>query len=307
MKRFILFILCAFVLSALVMLPFAGGPKTLCRFLSTANAFAVVALWACGFALCAFIFGIITGDYSWVDRLWSTLPVAFVWHYAYRGGFSVALCAIAILVTVWGARLSYNFGRRGGYSGMEDYRWNILRNKINNPVLWQLFSLFFISFYQTGMFVLFTFPVYSLAAYNTGNPPPLFWPCIALGLAFICLETAADHQQWNFQEAKRMSAKKKDFPEQYAADIANGFLSQGLFAVSRHPNYCGELGFWWSIWLASLACGTGFVNSGFFGPIMLTILFIGSTIFTESISAGKYPAYQAYKKRVSPIIPWFPR
>jgi steroid 5-alpha reductase family enzyme len=289
------------------MLPFAGAPKNLCGFIANANALAVVALWACGFALCAFIFGITTRDYSWVDRLWSTLPATFVWYYAYRGGFSCALCAVAVLVTVWGARLSFNFGRRGGYSGMEDYRWNILRNKINNPVLWQLFHLFFISFYQIGLFVLFTFPVYSLAVYSAGNTPLLFWACIALGLAFICLETTADQQQWNFQEAKRLGAEGKNFPARYAADIANGFLSQGLFAVSRHPNYCGELGFWWAIWLAALACGTGLANSGFFGPIMLTLLFIGSTIFTESISAGKYPEYRAYKKRVSAIIPWIPR
>lgn len=29
---------------------------------------------------------------------------------------------MAVLVTLWGARLTYNFARKGGYTGMEDYR-----------------------------------------------------------------------------------------------------------------------------------------------------------------------------------------
>jgi steroid 5-alpha reductase family enzyme len=307
MKHFILFIVCALALSVLVMLPFAGGLQSLAGFVSGADALVVVALWALGFALCAFVFGVVTGDYSWIDRLWSTLPAAFVWYYAYRGGFSLALCAISVLVTAWGARLSFNFARKGGYSGVEDYRWGVLRGKITNPLLWQFFNLFFISLYQTGMFVLFTFPVYSMVVYKIENPPALFWVCAALGFACICLETAADQQQWNFHAAKKAAAEKKAFPAGYSGDVANGFLSRGLFSVSRHPNYFGELGFWWSIWFAALACGMDFAHSGFFGPIALTILFIPSAVLTETISAGKYPEYRAYQARVSMIIPWFSR
>jgi steroid 5-alpha reductase family enzyme len=43
------------------------------------------------------------------------------------------------------------------------------------------------------------------------------------------------------------------------------------------------------------------------GPFLLTVLFIGSTIFTENISVSKYPEYVDYQRRTSPIIPWFPR
>jgi len=309
MKKFILFIVCALALSVIIMLPFAGGLQKLCWFVSNAgaNALLIVALWALGFSLCAFIFGIVTGDYSWVDRLWSTLPVAFVWYYAYRGDFSPALCAISVLVTVWGGRLTFNFARKGGYSGEEDYRWKYLRGKIKNRFIWQLFNLFFISLYQTGLFILFTFPVYGMTVYKIENPPVLFWACAALGFAFICFETAADQQQWNFHAAKKAASEKKEFPKKYTENVANGFLSRGLFSLSRHPNYFGELGFWWSVWFMSLACGTDFISSGFFGPVMLTMLFVFSSIFTETISAGKYPEYRAYKARVSMIIPWFPK
>jgi len=40
------------------------------------------------------------------------------------------------------------------------------------------------------------------------------------------------------------------------------------------------------------------------GPILLALLFIGSTNFTEKISLGKYPEYADYQKSTSAIIPW---
>jgi steroid 5-alpha reductase family enzyme len=307
MKRFLLFIVLALCLSVIIMLPFAGGLSGFPAFIASANALLVIALWALGFSVCSYIFGIVTGDYSWVDRLWSTLPVAFVWYYAYRGGFSPALCAVAVLVTVWGIRLSLNFARKGGYSGTEDYRWIILRERIRNPFLWQLFSLLFISFYQIGLFVLFTYPVYSIAALTEGKASALFWVFAALGLAFICFETVADQQQWVFHAAKKAAAAKQNYPLAHLADVQRGFLSRGLFSLSRHPNYFGELGFWWSIWLMALSLIGDVILSGGFGPVMLTLLFIGSTIFTEGITSAKYPGYKDYQSRVSPIIPWFPR
>jgi steroid 5-alpha reductase family enzyme len=43
------------------------------------------------------------------------------------------------------------------------------------------------------------------------------------------------------------------------------------------------------------------------GAFLLTTLFIGSTIFTESITKSRYPEYSEYQARVSPIIPLPPR
>jgi steroid 5-alpha reductase family enzyme len=49
------------------------------------------------------------------------------------------------------------------------------------------------------------------------------------------------------------------------------------------------------------------LNWTIFGPIMLTLLFIGSTWFTEIITSKKYADYAAYKKDVWPIFPKFKR
>ena len=42
-----------------------------------------------------------------------------------------------------------------------------------------------------------------------------------------------------------------------------------------------------------------------FPAVALSCLFVGSTLFTESISLKKYPVtYKAYQRRVSMFLPW---
>lgn len=207
-----------------------------------------------------------------------------------------------VLVIFWGIRLSANFARKGGYSGTEDYRWTIIHKKLNNEILWVLFNLFFICTYQIFLLILFTLPIYLSIPIKSVNTK--FFASSFLAILFILIESIADQQQWDFQQEKhRSNSKNKNLTE----DIKNGFLTRGLFSFSRHPNYFGELGFWWSIWLMSFSLIGNVWKSGVIGPITLTLLFIGSTIFTEQISSSKYPEYKNYCQSVSPIIPWFPK
>jgi len=85
------------------------------------------------------------------------------------------------------------------------------------------------------------------------------------------------------------------------------FVQSGLWRVSRHPNFFFEQSQWWLIYLfGAVAAGTPLVWT-VAGAALLTLLFIGSTIFTESITRGKYPEYADYQARVSPIVPWIPK
>jgi len=295
----------------------------------------VIIVFSVGMALATFLMGTLTGDYSWVDRLWSTAPVAYGWYYMHRASQVVenpTLSIIgAVLVTLWGARLTINFSRRGGYTGHEDYRWSILRSRITSKPLWYLFSFGFISFYQITLFVLFTLPLYGLyhGDVHGGQVSLGLGVGIVLALTLLVFETIADQHQWNFHKVKQIvrewkkenqtSAENEAELFQYLQDkgipstnpfiscARQGFCSSGLFRYSRHPNYFGELGFWWSLWIVGLAgAGMGYFWT-FVGPVMLTLLFIGSTIFTEGITKPKYPEYEQYQELTSAIIPWFPK
>lgn len=310
MKRFIFFIIAALLVSSALLIAAAGRFELLSRFLVAAPALHIVTLVAAGFALTSFAFGVFTGDYSWVDRLWSTLPVVFAWFYAFRGGWATPVTVLAALITVWGVRLTANFARRGGYSGEEDYRWVILRGKITNKVAWQLFNLFFICGFQIGLFILFTMPLAELA--NTvalsgsaaGGAVTGFWFIVPLLFGAIVWETAADQQQWVFQNHKACYRSGQDIPDRCRPDAERGFCTSGLFGLSRHPNYFGELLFWCLVWFAAAIQTGTFLSPALTGPLVLIALFCGSTVFTEGITAGKYPAYWEYQKRVSAIVPW---
>lgn len=250
-------------------------------------------------ALLSFIFSLITNDYSWTDRLWSTLPVGFAWIYAYKANFVSSVLVPTLLITLWGARLTYNFARRGGYSSHEDYRWPILRKRFNNPVLYQIFNLLFIAIYQQLLFILFTSFLHFLPmdSHIKISPFALF-SCI-LFFVFLAIETLADQQQYVFQQSKYGLLPKK---EKWKTDYEQGFRTTNLFSRSRHPNYFGEIGVWWSLYFYGSFTTGKLINPSIAGPILLTLLFLGSTVFTESITQNKYPAYEHYKKRASAII-----
>merc|ERR1719203_1554194 len=73
-----------------------------------------------------------TSDPSIVDRLWSVVPCIYVFFWCaatwWRAevGAPTRLLLMATLCTLWGARLTWNFWAKGGYSGGEDYRWAIV-------------------------------------------------------------------------------------------------------------------------------------------------------------------------------------
>jgi len=83
-------------------------------------------------AALALILSLLTHEYSWTDRIWSLAPIGYAWVFAgaahLRDG---RLDVVAILITLWGVRLTFNFARKGGYSpGGEDYRWGVLRGRM---------------------------------------------------------------------------------------------------------------------------------------------------------------------------------
>ncbi len=270
---------------------------------------ALLIVWivaAAASAVC-WVLSLLTRDTSWVDRAWSLVPVVYVWIFAgtalTTGVDSARLVLMAVLVTLWGARLTLNFARKGGYTGMEDYRWAILRGRMR-PWQFQVFNLLFIIGFQMTLLVLITLP----AQVALQNPSPLTgWDAAwaALFLALLAGETIADQQQWAFHREKKRAG----------GTLAPGFATTGLFRYSRHPNFFFEQAQWWVLYLlgatAAVTSGAGFwggaLNASVIGAVLLTALFIGSTIFTESISAAKYPAYAEYRRTTSMIVPWPPR
>ena len=259
-----------------------------------------VCLWIVAAACAAtWMLSLATREYSWTDRLWSILPPVYLWVFTAASGFDARLVLMAVLVTLWGARLTFNFARKGGYApGGEDYRWAVLRNRMRT---WQfqLFNLLFISIYQNIVIFLMVLP--ALTAYL--NPGPLRaadWILALLFLAALAGETVADQQQWAFHRWKASERAAGRTPRP-------GFLQAGLFRYSRHPNFFFEQAQWWLFYGFAVTAAGVWLQWTIMGAVLLTLLFVGSTVFTESISRSRHPGYAVYQARTSAIIPLPPR
>jgi len=161
----------------------------------------IVLIVAGASAAFCWITSLITRETSWVDRLWSIVPVVYVWIFAAATGLSdQRLLVMAILVTAWGARLTFNFARKGGYTGMEDYRWAVLRGRMTR-LQFELFNLGFIVIFQHALLVLIALPAF-VAYQHPGAMGPLDWVLAAAFLALLVGETVADQQQWRFHQWK---------------------------------------------------------------------------------------------------------
>ena len=254
-----------------------------------------------------FLVGEISRNYSQVDKVWSIAPMIYVWFFTYHSDFNLRMVLMSILVTVWGIRLTYNFARKSGYSiyfwkGEEDYRWKILKERIpffNIKIIWSIFNLLFICLYQMGLIFLFSLPV--LAAWQSENSIINIYDIIIaiLMLLFIITESVADKQQFEFQSNKY---KKIDNNEKLTGDYKRGFLTNGLWSISRHPNFISEQLIWVTFYLFSISSTGVYLNWSIIGCVLLIILFYNSANYTESISEKKYPEYKQYKKKVSMFL-----
>jgi len=257
-------------------------------------------------AIACFAVSEITRNYSQVDKLWSLMPAIYGWM-TFASYPSSRVLIMAILVTVWGLRLSYNFYRKGGYSiipwkGEEDYRWQVMRD---HPLLkgrfrFGLFNLFFISFYQNIVILLFSSPLL-LAAINQEKPlTAIDHAALVFMVLFIITEGLADTQLYRFHRQKSKAEKDNG---QFTESLKRGFMSDGLWRYVRHPNFASEQAIWISFYFFGVAASGRLINLTLAGPLLLVLLFIGSTQLTERISSSKYRDYEDYKKAVPKFLP----
>jgi len=227
-----------------------------------------------------------------VDFIWSTWPCYQCVVILARGAAPAPTwraLVTCVLVAVWGWRLTLNFIVRGGI-GHEDWRYADMRTQFGRHFWWaSLFTVFL------GQTVFIFAPCLSLyAALSPGGAPLSALDALGVGCAAagILLEAASDTQMDAFQAARR--EKRTD------AKICD----RGLWRYSRHPNYLGELMWWWGVY--ALAVAAGAAAWVVVGPVLITLLFLGVSIklMEDRQLKNKGEAYEAYRRAVpSSLVP----
>ena len=120
---------------------------------------------------------------------------------------------------------------------------------------------------------------------------------LVLWIAGFAIEVIADRQKTEFR-----------------ADPANQdkFITHGLWAWSRHPNYFGEIMLWCGIAVISYPALVGLQIFTLISPIFVVVLLtaIPGVRMLETRGNRKWgddPEYQAYKRATPVLVMWPPK
>jgi len=241
-----------------------------------------------------YIIGMIAKNSSFYDPYWSVAPIiiaSFYIFFPYSSNVElIRKIIIFILISVWSVRLTFNWIRQWKGLKHEDWRYSDLRIKYGKN-FW-FFNLIGVHLMPTFVVYLGTislYPALSLGAKSFGVIDII---ATAITLIAIVIETLADQQLHNFR-------KTRENPQQ--------IITRGLWAFSRHPNYFGEILFWWGLFIFALSANLGYFWA-ITGPFAITLLFnVLSIPLMEERNLNTKPEYARYKERVSKLILWFPR
>jgi steroid 5-alpha reductase family enzyme len=235
-----------------------------------------------------FAFSVAFDNSSLYDPYWSVAPIPIALSWA-AGPPSPRAWLVLLLVVAWGVRLTANCLMRWRSLADEDFRYVEIRARTGR-LYWPA-SLVSIHLLPTAWVFLGLLPVYPALA---GPGAPLGWLDLTAALVTggaVAVEGIADLQLRRFLARRRR-------PEEV--------LDTGLWAVSRHPNYLGEVLFWWGLFLLGLAAGPGW-GWTVVGPLAITALFAFVSVpWMDRRMLARHPAWAERLRRVPALLP-FPR
>ncbi len=240
-----------------------------------------------------FLFSRAYDNSSFYDAYWSVIPpfLGLFWLTDAAPDANVARQVLALgLTTLWGIRLTYNWARGWTGLGHEDWRYVDLREKTGK--LYWVVSFLGLHYFPTVE--VFAGCLGLHAALTAGGRPfgPLDVAATLVTAGAIAIEAIADNQL-------RAFVLRPGKP-------SGSIMNEGLWAYSRHPNYFGEMSFWWGLFLFGLAADPESWRTTLYGPVAITVMFFFVSVpMMEKRQIERRPAFAEHVKRTSMIIPWF--
>lgn len=233
------------------------------------------------------------GNSSFYDAYWSVIPPLLALFWLAVGDSQVSTLREVLvlgLILYWATRLTLNWAVYWEGMHHEDWRYALLRERSPNMAV--LTDFFGIHLFPTLQVFAGMLPIY--AVYCLGDTAFNWLDVLAAVVTFsaVTLQLVSDRQLHRFI-AQRQEGEQ---------------LHTGLWAWSRHPNYCGELGFWLGLLLFGLAAyPTGWWWM-ILGVVLMTLMFLFASIpMMEKRSLERRPEYQQIIDSTSMLIPWPPR
>ena len=220
----------------------------------------------------------LTGSVKYLLLIWITYLAAFQIN-----GYNIGSLILTLFISVWTIRLGSFLFMRIHKDG-EDKRFRTIKTS---------WSQFFMTWTLSGMWVsICSMCALTAISSNTGVVTnSIFYIGAFLFVVGLSIEVIADNQKSVFRSVE---ANK------------NKFITTGLWAKSRHPNYLGEIVLWFAVAVMSFSSLTGLQYITLISPIFtyLLLVHVSGVRMLEARSDIKWADNQEYQeyKRETPVL-----
>ena len=231
--------------------------------------------------LLIFLFSLIFRNASVYDPYWSVAPVVILFGYLLSSPLTAQRIGVLCVVFLWGARLTGNWAYTFHGLAFQDWRYTMLREKTG--AFYPIINLFGIHLVPTLIVFACLIPavcIFELAPVQSGSQ---FF--LLLSLLAVLLQGTSDYQLHRFRREK-----------------AGGLIRTGFWKYSRHPNYLGEILFWWGIALFGLSVFPGNYLL-LIGAFSNTLLFLFVSIPMADQRQSRKEGFEQYKRETRMLLP----
>lgn len=231
------------------------------------------------------------GRYNVVDVAWGAGLAAVAVVAAVVGtGDSVRPGLLAVIVTIWGLRLSWHMWRKSAGAG-EDPRYTAMLDRRGGNRTSTVITRIFLTQAVAQWVIALPILVAAVGRPVTGIGWWLVGTGAVVAVAGIVVEAVGDAELRRFK-----------------ADPANRgtIMDRGLWAWTRHPNYFGDACVWWGVFIIAAAQWPGVLT--IVSPLVMTYFLVyatGARLLEQHLS--RRPGYADYQRRTSYFVPWPPK
>lgn len=225
-------------------------------------------------------------DASIVDIVWGLGFVLVAWAAKFVTGASGAgNWLLLLMVTVWGLRLAGYLAKRNLGKG-EDFRYKAMRRKHGER--FAIVSLYTVFGLQGALMFVVSLPVTMGQRDTSAGAGFVVFVGFVVWAIGIYFEAVGDAQLARFKRDPRNEGQ---------------IMDQGLWALTRHPNYFGDALVWWGLAIVGSSQGAGVW--AFLGAGVMTVLLVrvSGAAMLDRLLAKRKPGYAEYMARTSGFIP----
>ena len=246
-----------------------------------------ILVWHISATLIIFLFSNIHKNSSIYDPFWHVAPIPIVFYIANQSSLpNLQLNLVLSAFLFWALRLTYNWFLNWENLDHEDFRYIDLKN--NNKFMAFINDLFGIHLIPTLIVNASLYPIY--VALTSESLNDLVYIGFMLIIIAVVIQYISDDQMRKFRKDENNLGKT---------------MKYGLWKYSRHPNYLGEVSFWFGIYVFALASESPSLWLLACPIVMLALFVFISCPMMDNRSLKRRLDYKEYMDKTPQLIMWF--